>query len=440
MTNVLYSARALTALGAMALFSSATTAQETRVVVGPVTWVSASRPATPFIEPHLAIDPTNPNRLVATAVGYPAPGVERIVAFYSRDGGATWAESDLGESLAGVDPWLAFSPGGTVSLLSLPDELVESADGGATFNRRAMPVLEQQVLDYPKAIYTPSGRLAVWVAGGSSRRQGVAVGSLHLFLIPPGDDAEPLHRQVAPGAINYQVGAIAALGDGTLLAPVQELTAAGDFLAHPRLWMARFDDEGNLLHPLVLVSEEFLADSPDIAVGPAPDSGGEHAYMAWMAVTADRASWNHQVAASTDGGVTWSDPVDLLGAPEMPSYLPHHPMVAVDGAGVVAATFKAPVADSTGDRCFGFYVTASTDGGVTFLPPVEVGPETCADAPGNRVPVSEREGAATVVRRFGDGGDYHGLVGMPGGGFRVLWADSRTGVYQLYSAEVVVRR
>ena len=75
------------------------------------------------------------------------------------------------------------------------------------------------------------------------------------------------------------------------------------------------------------------------------------------------------------------------------------------------------------------YLAASLDGGGTFLPEVKVSTaENCPDTPQN----------AEAGRRWVAGGDYFGLAAAAEGSFRLLWADSRDGIYQLRSSSVRV--
>ena len=41
--------------------------------------------------------------------------------------------------------------------------------------------------------------------------------------------------------------------------------------------------------------------------------------------------------------------------------------------------------------------------------------------------------------RFISGGDYMGCVAKPDGSFQIVWADSRTNIFQIYTANVRVR-
>ena len=65
--------------------------------------------------------------------------------------------------------------------------------------------------------------------------------------------------------------------------------------------------------------------------------------------------------------------------------------------------------------------------------------ERINDIPANRIPYGEDD-AGTIFRRWRSGGDYLGLVALPGGGFQALWADSRTGVFQLWTAPIEVKQ
>jgi hypothetical protein len=40
--------------------------------------------------------------------------------------------------------------------------------------------------------------------------------------------------------------------------------------------------------------------------------------------------------------------------------------------------------------------------------------------------------------RFPAGGDYHGLEPLPDGSFRIAWADSRSGIFELWTAVIEI--
>jgi hypothetical protein len=72
------------------------------------------------------------------------------------------------------------------------------------------------------------------------------------------------------------------------------------------------------------------------------------------------------------------------------------------------------------------FVTASIDGGRSFLPPVRVSTApACTDE--------------TIVQSP-TGGDYFGLASTPDGSFRLLWSEMRDGLSLLALATIRVDR
>jgi hypothetical protein len=108
-------------------------------------------------------------------------------------------------------------------------------------------------------------------------------------------------------------------------------------------------------------------------------------------------------------------------------------VAAVSAAGVLGVSWydarHDPDASRGRNRCQELFFTASVDGGRTFLADVPV-------SRGRNCPATPRNGSAGA--RWRAGGDYHGLVAAPDGRFHLLWADSRSGVYQLRFASLRV--
>ena len=93
-------------------------------------------------EPSLAVNPVNPNNLVAAWIQGP---FQDIIAAASFDGGKTWKQVPVplttcagGKFLGAGDPWLSFAPNGVVygiaasgnTISSAVPEVMRSADGG----------------------------------------------------------------------------------------------------------------------------------------------------------------------------------------------------------------------------------------------------------------------------------------------------------------------
>jgi hypothetical protein len=92
-----------------------------------------------------------------------------------------------------------------------------------------------------------------------------------------------------------------------------------------------------------------------------------------------------------------------------------------------------------GTACWDIYFAASADGGKSFSPGMRVTSETfCPDTPGNVVRSRQGSGVFPVARRWRFGGDYMGITAAADGRFHLMWADSRTGVYQIWTTAVEV--
>lgn len=123
------------------------------------------------------------------------------------------------------------------------------------------------------------------------------------------------------------------------------------------------------------------------------------------------------------------------------------PAVAVNDSGVVAISWFDTRGAQDG-RSYRQFITASLDGGRTWLAATAVS-EQAGDPHGAvnltyqvsawRHPAdSMRISLTSAASRWGTGGDYMGLVADASGVFHPWWTDSRTGTFQIMTAEVRV--
>ena len=133
------------------------------------------------------------------------------------------------------------------------------------------------------------------------------------------------------------------------------------------------------------------------------------------------------VQRSDDRGESWSEPLRLNHIETADSFTPS---IAVNKDGVIGVSWY----EIHDKNCFDVYFTASLDRGTTFLPEVKVSSVTsCPDTPQNK-------GVFDPGTTSGAGGDYSGLAATSDGLFHVVWSDARSGIYQLRTASVTVRR
>ena len=150
------------------------------------------------------------------------------------------------------------------------------------------------------------------------------------------------------------------------------------------------------------------------------------------------------ISWSDDRGSTWRDPRPVAPA-EAPDVQQFQPAVAVNVDGVLGISWY-DTRHAPSRFAFHQYFAASLDGGETFTVPHRVsGALSEPLGSGNLVPApitfSGPEGELRVAlisaaSRWVNGGDYMGLTTSADGRFHPVWADARSGTYQVYTAEV----
>lgn len=252
-----------------------------------------------------------------------------------------------------------------------------------------------------------------------------------VVLLTSPDGREFTRQPFAPNDVTHQNGTPAVLNDGRIVVPFHELTHDGSFLQSSRLWTTTTDDRGIFMPPS-LVTEQFTADSPFLVADASRGMFHDRVYAGWVGLAGE---FHHYAAYSTDRGATWTKPVRVSDSSEAKRVPTHHPMLAINNAGVVGPSWYDARDDASG-KCFKLYFTASVDGGQTFMSNVPVSDvASCPDTAANSRPIAPGS-SMTLVRRFKEGGDYHGLVALPDGSFHAVWSDSRDGSYQLWTSRI----
>lgn len=379
-------------------------------------------PPFPAVETYLAVNPADPENLLASAMSVSA---SESVVYASRDGGSTWrqVESPEGPTFPGGDPMLAFDETGRAyfSTIAPGIHVWRSDDGGRTW---AGPSLVGPDRAADRQWVVASG-----VGGDGSPRLLVAAKTVEtaagrrrdLFLLSSSRDGgrsftEPELLPPDSGYLN-SVTDLVVTGDGTLLMPylVNYARISEDpQVIRGRRWIRISGDRGRSWSGPHPVAENLQygngtwsramrgLGAGNLAVD---ESGGPHdgtAYMTWAAVLGEQLQI--VLARSPDGGRSWQEPVRVNDA----GFDSDHsmPTVAVNRHGVVAVTWNDRRHDPE-DRCFRHYAAVSVDGGKSFGPNRRVSDvETC---PGPR-------------SRWLNGGDTQGLASLPDGSFRTVWS------------------
>lgn len=436
------------------LFGEAVAGQEpARIVVGPNIRASGDA-ARPYVEPMIAVNPADSDNLVGASMRIDSTAVI-TVALVSRDGGRSWSETPVPS--CGWDPWVAFLPSGVALVSCLaqgggPDAVlvVRSEDGGATWGTPTELPVARTSYDHPTLVVDTTdgaGRGTVYVVAGHVSRSATDRSSLVApAVVRSVDGGRTFSAPVRVAATNAwsMVLSPVVLVDGSLgfgfVEYAVDARAAGrgvEELRTPRVWWARSDDRGRTLTMPHLVAEiHEMSRWGHVA---ADGSTGPFRGRVYTVVDDFRdGAGGVFVYHSADRGESWSSAVRASEPDSMPG-MRRTPTVAVNHRGEVLAAWLDPQDDP--DRaCWRLLAAASVDGGETFLPPAAVSETAyCNVQPGNVVPLASGPAVSPTfdaAARWPGGGDYFGLAAHPDGSFRMLWADSRSGVFQLWTASI----
>jgi hypothetical protein len=421
------------------------------IVVGPNIRVGGD-PSTPYVEQMIAVNPVDPDNLVGVSMKVDSAGVI-TVAVTSHNGGRTWRESPI--PACGYDPWVAFLPSGVALVSCLargasPDPVlvVRSEDGGATWHEPTELPVDGTSFDHPTLVVDttegPRRGTAYLVAGhvarSASGHASLVVPTLASLLEGGRSFSTPVRLQstnVWSMVLSPVVLSDGSVGFGFVDYAVDARNAGGGvtMLQTPRVWWARSTDGGRSLSMPYLIAEiEEMTRWGHIAVDGSTGQFRDRLY----AVTDDfrEGSGGVFVYHSADQGETWS-PAVRVSRPDTAREVRRLPTVAVNLRGEVLVAWFDP-SEEPDRACWRLVASASVDGGVNFLPPVPVAEvASCNDQPGNVV--DRASGPFDVSARWTAGGDYFGLAAHPDGSFWALWSDSRSGVFQLWTAPIHVR-
>lgn len=433
------------------------------VEVGANVLVSGDRPELPHVEPHTAVNPQDPNHVVAASI---VGGFTGVAVFVSRDGGETWQSVRAAgmHDLDGFgDPWLAFDPDGQVYLVGLDDPsnalVWRSDDGGHSWSaptRVPGPEARPGTYDHPTIVVdrtSTESRGTVYVLGAVAVREAGDSLSLSAVALSPSSNAGASFEAPVvnlPTNLRHQAGTPAVLADGSVVFSLMDFSTERSsirLLRTRRVWTIRTVDQGRTFSRPSFVAEitDFWA-FPTLAADTSSVSPfADRMYVASFNGDAvdekarSNAGWMSEfvlgtpvgviVNSSDDRGGIWSHPrLVAAGMAEA-----RHTTATVNRQGVVAIAWMQRTDED--DTCFEPFLAASLDGGETFLEPVRLA--DTAECPASDVP-GNLHGEFDVAERWPAGGDYFGLVARPDGAFQAMWADSRTGVFQLWTATIRV--
>jgi hypothetical protein len=416
--------------------------------VGPNFQVSLANGTSWHREVQAAADPTDPKRLFVVAIagirGGDAPAA--VLGYRSEDGGKSWQQSFLRDrpDEFQYDITTTFGPDGTLyveyNARAAPDlsptegatpnfHFFRSSDAGAAWEDAGV------IREGGKGAYLDRPYITVDGTDGPNRGRLYCASLLRFHASEDrgqtfkGHKYEPPEYSVAPDSSNPVV-----LSDGTVIFAYRDWRQ--DRRECPGLGVLESDDGGRTIREAGWVRQSRnqpsevgnLWFSPQLGVDAAGGRFRDRVYAVW-----DDGNGPLRVrvlfAYSDDKGKTWTGPTVISEQPADGSagYSAHMPAVAVNRDGVVAVRWydRRGLPDVRGVRP-PFYgpgcnvrVRVSLDGGATWQPSVQV----------NEAPIK----ASVWELR-----DNANIVAGADGKFHAFWADDRTGVLQVWTAEIGV--
>jgi hypothetical protein len=439
----------------------------------PSTDIHVSALAGDETEPAIAIDPSNPARMFASA-DYGLHG-NGLFAAYSSDAGATWNKTDVSDGkiaqggsgdlpAACCNSSVAFDQFGNLYLTYLEANtgkvvLAISTDGGRSFGTNVIHFSgTNNDTDQPTVI-----------AGPGSNGAAASVWVLYInHVVDPitriDTENMAVHGAAVNGAGRANIGAFSAVqltpnvagveenfGDASVGADGQLLVAFQDDISAngPVMIYATLDGDGlgsgGFSQPVAVTStnaggEDAIPAQPrmkiDSGIGLAYDvSGGAHSGRVYMVYTDENINESNDtdtwVRYSDDDGMSWSAGVRVND--DMTNRSQFLPRIAVDPeSGAVGVSWYDARNDSgngSGDTDgvantnAQIFAAISADGGETF---------------GQNVQVSD----GTSFHRIGWKLDYGGYSGLAffGGTLYPTWADNSAALdnFEVYTDRVVV--
>jgi hypothetical protein len=355
------------------------------------------------VEPSVAIDPTSSQHIVGAwqQDRWSTGGANGIGVAASFDGGATWttATPRLGACSGGdgaytraTDPWMTFAADGTAYLFALVFDAASprnamvssrSNDGGLTWHDPEIVRFDNDtdVFNDKNSITAdpvdPGRVYAVWdrLTGLDNPTSPLTRGPTWFARTTDGvwETARAIYD---PGADAQTIAnAIAVLPDGTLIDVFDLITATSSNAPASSVAVIRSTDKGQTWSDATIIAamhgegvqdpynHVFIrsgTDLPQIAVERATGV----LYVVWQDHLASGVD-GAVIASSVDGGVTWTAPRQVNGAPEA-AFTPN---VAVAADGTVGVMYydlrNVRAADADAFRVTPWLAT-SRDGGVIW--------------------------------------------------------------------------
>ena len=356
-------------------------------------------------EPYLAVNPTNPSNLIAAwqQNRWSDGGAQGLNLAASFDGGLTWTLSNApfsrctggnrgnaGDYARATDVWLTVSPRNVVYALSLSFSgaslqpgsasgmlVAQSQDGGTNWGTPTALIQDGSQFFNDKGSITADPTDGNYVYAVWDRLTAQNAGPSYFAVTSNAGASWQAARNIYdPGARNQTIGNQIVVLPGDVLVDIfTELDTAMNGTPTASVRAIRSTDHGTTWSAAVTLSDLNAVGTSDPATGTAVRDGsdlvsvsvgpGGIIYVVWQDA---RFSGEHDGIAmthSSDGGHTWSVPVQVEADHQVQAFTP---TIRVSADGVIAVTYfdlrnNVPSPTALLTDC---WMVTSSDGGLTF--------------------------------------------------------------------------
>jgi hypothetical protein len=333
------------------------------------------------VEAAIAVNPTDPNNIVAVSMDEDIAGSLGYFFAVTRDGGRTWKTRHIATGHGGLpqgfsDPQMAFDKYGNLFLVYLDGfagHVALSTNGGQSFHELA----KFNNIDQPSVA---TGHNSVWVSFSSGN--AYHIGATGARVKGLGQVGKFTRVKLAPGGTDGDFGDVAVGPAGQVMVTYQVTTGIGPDHIYtnvdthpfaqgfgPRVTASGTNVGGN--HHVPAQDLRHIDAEANLAWYQGPGKYHGRVYLVYVnAPSPTSPATKIFVRHSVDQGAHWSKPVAVIHDTTTNSKF--QPSIAVDQAtgNVVVAWLDAR--EDPGNQAVKLYVAFSTDGGRSFATNVAV--------------------------------------------------------------------
>ena len=352
------------------------------------------------VEPYEAVNPTNPSNIIGVwqQDRWSDGGAHGLVAAYSMDSGKTWKEQPLALSVCGgggngadyaraSDPWVTFSPDGAAYIISISftgDTLAagssggvlvtRSSDGGASWGAPTALIADGANAFNDKESITADPNDSHFVYAVWDRLDTADRGPTYFSRTTDGGAIWEAARAIYdPGTGNQTIGnEVIGLTDGSIVDLFEEIDGTSSNSATGTVRVIRSTDHGTTWSAPITVADNFSVGTRDPETGAAVRDGaglpqgaaipGGGLVVVWQdGRFSNGAHDGIALSRSSDGGQTWSAPVEINSVPSAPAFTPSLAVLKDGTLGVTYFDFRNDMGNGPALPT-DYWFTSSSDG------------------------------------------------------------------------------